>query len=65
METDPKIPYGYKQIQGQSQKGDGVWDGTRFRKVKKAYPIVRYPEVMIRRCEVVQEELLEEPLCLD
>ena len=58
--SEPKIPHGYRQVQGRSQKGDGVWDGTRFRKVKKEYPVVRYPEVMIRRCEVVQPELTME-----
>ena len=76
--SDPTIPYGYRRVYAQLQKGDGVWNGERFVRVKRAPTevIIRktkmlYPCVMpdgpvaIRRCEVVQTELLEEPLCLD
>lgn len=51
-----KIPYGYKLIQGQAQKGDGVWNGERFVRVKKVYPSTE-PAVIIRRQEVVQTEM--------
>lgn len=54
----PKIPFGYCLVQGQSQKGDGIWDGTRFRKVKKGYPFAGDSgAVIIRKCEVEQEPL--------
>lgn len=59
----PNIPYGYRAVTGQLQKGDGLWDGERFRKVKKGYPFLGTVEgVAIRRCEVTQEALpLEQP----
>ena len=60
METDPAIPYGYRRITGLSQRGDGIWDGTRFRKVKKEYPHSEGRpgfNFIIRKCEVVQTEL--------
>jgi hypothetical protein len=60
----PKIPYGYKQIYGQLQKGDAVWNGEKFVRVKKCYPFVgdnwglpTRNAVAIRRCQVVQEAL--------
>lgn len=60
MPAEPKIPFGYKQVQGQSQKGDGIWDAVagKFRKVKKQYPFCggSFP-VIIRKCEAVQQEL--------
>lgn len=58
MMSEPKIPCGYRQIQGQSQKGDGIWDGERFRKVKKEYPRTSgfLPKFIIRRCVVEQVE---------
>jgi hypothetical protein len=52
----PKIPFGFVQVSGQSQKGDGLWNGRRYAKVKKAYPIVT-SGVLIRRCKVEQPEL--------
>lgn len=54
MPDDVKIPFGYKLVTGQTQKGDGKWDGGRFRRVKKEYPRVGEGEVVIRKCEVVQ-----------
>jgi hypothetical protein len=66
----PKIPFGYKQTHGQLQKGDAIWNGEKFVRVKRVPTevIVRktkmlYPcameggAVAIRRCEVVQETL--------
>lgn len=58
MSTEPEIPFAHKRVFGQLQKGDGVWDGTRFRKVKKEYPYVGLKQLFaIRRCEVVQPTL--------
>jgi hypothetical protein len=56
MPDHPPIPHGYRLVQGPAQKGDGVWDGTRFRKARKQYPSTE-PAIIIRRCEVVQEAL--------
>lgn len=66
--NDPKIPFGYKRVFGQLQKGDALWDGERFRKVKKGFPYIGLMEgIAIRKCEVVQAEIpgTEEPVCLD
>lgn len=61
MSDEPKIPFGYRRVTGQLQKGDGVWNGTRFRKVAKRYPSTEAVELFaIRRCEVVQTELINE-----
>lgn len=58
MSADPKIPFGYKQVQGQSQKGDGKWDGTKFRKVRRnCYPYATEGDVVIRKCAVEQTEI--------
>lgn len=57
MPTEPTIPFGYRQVSGQIQKGDGVWNGTRFAKVKKEYPRTDDDRVFIRRCETVQPPL--------
>ena len=73
MSDEPKITHGYKQVAGHLQKGDGLWDGRRFRKVCKEFPFLgERVGVAIRRCEVVQPELIpaskleaEKPLCLD
>lgn len=70
MTTEPKIPFGFRRVFGQLQKGDGVWNGERFAKVKKEYPHSEgRPGFLfaIRRCEVVQAEIpgTEEPTCLD
>jgi hypothetical protein len=56
MSERPQIPFGYKQVDpyAPTQKGDGKWDGGRFRRVKKEYPRVGEGEVVIRKCEVVQ-----------
>lgn len=60
MSDDPKIPFGYKLVTGQLQKGDGVWNGTRFRKVKREYPFVgERTLIAIRKCVVEQTEILE------
>ena len=55
--TNPTIPFGYKVVTGYLQKGDGLWDGARFRKVKKEYPRVGDGQVAIRRCTVEQVPL--------
>lgn len=58
MTTDPQIPYGYRLVQGQLQKGDGIWNGERFAKAKKEYPYSGNRVLLaIRRCEVVQPPL--------
>lgn len=60
MPTEPQIPYGYRRITGQSQRGDGIWDGTRFRKVKKEYPHSEGRPgfyFIIRKCTVEQAAL--------
>lgn len=56
MITPPEIPFGYRQIQGRAQKGDGVWDGERFRKARKDWPSTE-PAIIIRRIEPVQTEI--------
>ncbi len=54
----PTIPFGFRPVVGQSQKGDGIWNGRRFAKVKKGYPFAGDSgAVIIRRCEVVQPAL--------
>lgn len=59
METEVKIPFGYKQITGPAQKGDGSWDGTRFRKVRRCWPSTEpTATVLIRKCEVTQPEIV-------
>lgn len=58
MSDTPKIPYGFKQVQGRSQKGDGLYDGKRFRKVKPEWPLIAPDQIVIRKCEVEQAELL-------
>ncbi len=54
----PKIPFGYAQVFGQSQKGDGRWNGRRFAKVKKEYPKIESEDVVIRRLKVEQPDLI-------
>jgi len=58
--TEPQIPFGYRRVHGQSQKGDGIWNGRRFVKVKPVWPDIKVDDVVIRRCEVVQPELVSE-----
>ena len=58
MSDDPAIPFGFKQVTGYLQKGDGLWDGQRFRKVRKEYPFLgERIGVAIRRCTVEQAAL--------
>ncbi len=68
MSSEPEIPFGYKRVFGQLQKGDGVWDGAKFKKVKReptqiTVARMRYPIVMlaatvaIRRCDAQQTEI--------
>ncbi len=58
MDANPTIPFGYHRVTGQLQKGDGIWNGTRFAKVKKMYPNTEYVEIFaIRKCVVEQAEL--------
>ncbi len=67
--SDPQIPFGYKRVHGQLQKGDGVWNGTRFAKVKKEYPCAEGLHLLfaIRKCTVEQVQIpgTEEAVCLD
>ncbi len=54
------IPFGYRRVTGQLQKGDGIWNGKRFTKVKKTYPNTEYVEIFaIRKCVVEQQEMPE------
>jgi hypothetical protein len=58
VSTVPQIPYGYRRVVGQLQKGDGLWDGTRFRRVRKGYPYIGLLQgVAVRKCEVVQQQI--------
>jgi hypothetical protein len=57
MPDAPPIPYGYRSVTA-AQKGDGIWDGTRFRKARKVWPSTEPTAVcIIRKCEVVQAAL--------
>jgi len=59
--AEVKIPFGYRLVVGQSIKGDGIWNGRRFEKVKKGYPFAGDSgAIIIRKCEVVQPELVSE-----
>lgn len=57
--ADPAIPFGYRRISGQSQKGDGIWNGTRFVKVRKEFPWADHApaHIIIRKCAVEQTAL--------
>jgi hypothetical protein len=60
MSAEPAIPFGWKRITGQSQRGDGIWNGTKFVKVKKEYPHSEGRPgfyFIIRKCQVVQPAL--------
>jgi hypothetical protein len=60
VSPEPEILIGYKRVEGQSQKGDNIWDGERFRKVRKGYPFAGDSGAfIIRKCEVVQTEIAE------
>lgn len=71
--SEPTIPHGYKQVFGQAQKGDGIWDyaAGKFVKVKREYPwgAPLKPRIIIRSCAVQQPKLIselpEEGMCLD
>lgn len=64
--ADPEIPHGYRLVTGQSQKGDGIWNGTRFARVRKGYPFAGDSgAVIIRRCTVEQPALIAEPVLSD
>lgn len=61
-ENEPaiKIPFGAKRVIGQSQKGDRIWNGTRWALVRKGYPFAGDSgAVIIRRCVVEQTEVME------
>ncbi len=59
----PEIPYGYKRVTGQSQRGDGIWDSARekFVKVRKEWPWADglVPRFVIRKCVVEQTVIPE------
>lgn len=68
MTPNPHIPFGYKRVTGQLEKGDALWDGEHFRKVKKGFPYIGLVQgFAIRKCQVVQTEIpgTEEVVCLD
>ncbi len=68
MTDDPKIPFGFRRVFGQLQKGDGVWDGATFKRTKREpttviikrtkmlYPCTDSGMVAIRRCDAEQTE---------
>lgn len=58
MSNAPKIPYGYRAVPTgeQTRKGDGRWDGTRFRKIKPVMPEVG-ADIVIRKLDVTQPEI--------
>lgn len=65
MSDAPTIPFGYHRITGPSQRGDGIWNGQKFVKVRKEYPHSEGRpgfNFIIRRCEVVQTEIAVEPV---
>lgn len=73
MSADPQIPYGYKRVVGQLQRGDGILDLAAggfikvkrvpteviIRKTKMLYPCVdpQSGTIAIRKCVVEQAEL--------
>lgn len=58
MGDAPQIPFGFRPVTGQLQKGDGLWNGKRFAKVRREYPFIGTREgVAIRKCEMVQETI--------
>lgn len=60
MTADPQIPFGYKRVFGQAQRGDGIYDHERgeFVKAKKAWPTTdQQCVILIRRCNPVQTEI--------
>lgn len=63
MPDAPAIPFGYRQVTGPSRKGEGIWNGKRFVKVKPVWPDIRVDDVVIRKCEVVQAEILATAVC--
>lgn len=63
MSDGPTIPFGFKRVTGPSQKGDGIWNGKRFVKVKPVWPDIRVDDVVIRKCDVVQAEILATAEC--
>ncbi len=80
MSSEPQIPFGFRRVFGQLQKGDGVLDPAtgKFKKVKREPTQItatrmRYPIVMlaatvaIRRCDAEQTEIpgTEGPLSFD
>jgi hypothetical protein len=60
MPSEPEIPFGYKRVHGEVERGDGVWrsDINKFVKVRKEYPFAGTDgRVFIRRCTITQPEL--------
>lgn len=60
MKNEPQIPFGYKRVCGQAMRGDGIWNGEKFVKVRKEYPHSEGRpgfNFIIRRCVVEQTEL--------
>lgn len=57
MGGTPEIPFGYKLVEGRAEKGDGIWNGVKFERVKKEYPVASPERPIIRRCTITQPEL--------
>lgn len=66
MQTEIKIPFGYKRVEyGLTQRGDGMWNGHKFVRVKRVkrkwQAIAPGFDYVIRRCEIKQVEMPLEP----
>lgn len=54
------VPFGYKRITGISQRGDGIWSGDQFIRVKRVrqkWPVITDTDFVIRRA-VIEQPLL-------
>lgn len=78
MADEPQIPFGFRRVFGQLQKGDGVWDGVSFKRTKRKpheliirrtkmlYPCTDVDTFAIRPCAVEQTEIVkDDPLSFD
>ncbi len=60
MSAEPTIPFGWKRITGMAQRGDGIWNGQKFVRVKKEYPHSEGRPgfyFIIRKCAAIQTEI--------
>lgn len=69
--SDPTIPFGYKRLAPDEiwERGDGVWNGCEFVRCNgrnKERATVSFGNIVIRRCEAQQPELISgDPLNFD